>query len=432
MTCKLDTVILDIIKAFDALDAFDIDVDISAENESRIPNFISESASLAAVMDSIKVFGTRLTNAEKDITSLKSVNAKLLEDNAKLIQENAGLRSALAVAKTPPPPGLAEGEGGGVGEGREGVDGRGGQGQPEGIEADLTGATTGTTTPTQTTPIGQEPDVTSRSKTQKTRLTNRQKNEVNAVRLDSALHATAQAMGQGSDLNDAIIIGKAVAEAQAHTWAQRIKKDNAILRAAGVPATAGGHAGAATSVAVGGHTGATGPAAATTKATSVAAGGHTGAAAVKKAAASYGATAGNLADNSGNRRKLSSVAPYRRGKAVASGNNTVMQRPFSMENKCMVIQGLKRITREQCMSFIKNTASKDIDVLHIEILSKTTSSWMTVAIELKEEDYNHLSNMDLWHPSIGIREYVGWRFWHKMKRPEVSTEMSKVRMSWAT
>ena len=103
-----------------------------------------------------------------------------------------------------------------------------------------------------------------------------------------------------------------------------------------------------------------------------------------------------------------------------------------MENKCMVIQGLKRITREECMSFIKNTASKDIDVLHIEILSKTTSSWMTVAIELKEEDYNHLSNMDLWHPSIGIRDYVGWRFWHKMKRPEVTTGMSKVRMSWAT
>ena len=89
-------------------------------------------------------------------------------------------------------------------------------------------------------------------------------------------------MGQGSDLNDAIIIGKAVAEAQAHTWAQRIKKDNAILRATGVPATAGGHAGAATSVAAGGRTGATGPAAATTKATSVAAGGHTGAAAARK------------------------------------------------------------------------------------------------------------------------------------------------------
>ena len=138
VTCKLDTVILDIIKAFDALDAFDIDVDISAENESRIPNFISESASLAAVMDSIKDFGTRLTNAEKDITNLKSVNAKLVEENAKLIQENAGLRSALAVAKTPPPLGLVVGERGGVGEGMgEGVDGRGGgQGQPEGIEAD--------------------------------------------------------------------------------------------------------------------------------------------------------------------------------------------------------------------------------------------------------------------------------------------------------
>ena len=98
----------------------------------------------------------------------------------------------------------------------------------------------------------------------------------------------------------------------------------------------------------------------------------------------------------------------------------------------MVIQGLNRITKDQFFKFIKDTAVKEINILHVEVFSKGISPWMTVVIDLNKEDYNHLPNIDLWDQSIGIRDYVGWRFWHKMNRQEVSNEMLKVTMSWAT
>ena len=50
ITCKLDSVLSDIMKAIDSLEACESEVKIITKNEKRIPNFKSESASLKAIM----------------------------------------------------------------------------------------------------------------------------------------------------------------------------------------------------------------------------------------------------------------------------------------------------------------------------------------------------------------------------------------------
>ena len=138
----------------------------------------------------------------------------------------------------------------------------------------------------------------------------------------------------------------------------------------------------------------------------------------------------------GNRNKLSSVSPYQRGKSDAPASDIVMQRrPKFMENKCLVMQGLRKgISHNQCIDYIKKTAGRDVNVLHLEILSREYSPWMTVAIELNEEDYDVLSNINIWENSIGIRDYVGWRHWHGPRPRRLSADEIKrsVRMSWST
>ena len=258
-------------------------------------------------------------------------------------------------------------------------------------------------------PSGEETNGQSIPRLKNSRLTNKQKKELNKIRLESAMNAMAEAIGSGTAPIDAISIGKTAGDEQANLWVQVVKRKNAITRASASSGNGVAAVGAAAAVAGTPRAG-------------------------ESSIPPQGQTSQHTAAGAGvtNRNKLSSVAPYRRGKAVGASSSTVMRRPFSMENKCMVIQGLNRITKDQFFKFIKDTAGKEINILHVEVLSKGNSPWMTVAIELNEEDYNHLSNMDLWDQSIGIRDYVGWRFWHKMKRQEVPTEMSKVRMSWAT
>ena len=134
-----------------------------------------------------------------------------------------------------------------------------------------------------------------------------------------------------------------------------------------------------------------------------------------------------------NRNKLSKTVPYSRGNAAVTDQSMVMQRPTFMKNKCLVIRGLRKdASRDQCIDYIRKTAGRKVDVLHIVPLSREYSPWLTIAVELNATDYEQLSNIHIWEKSIGIREFVGWRHWHgeRPKRLAPHEIKNSVRMSW--
>ena len=98
-----------------------------------------------------------------------------------------------------------------------------------------------------------------------------------------------------------------------------------------------------------------------------------------------------------------------------------------------MIRGLRKdASREECIEYINTTADNKVKILGIHIISREYSPWLTVAVELNTQDYELLSDINIWEPSIGIREYVGWRHWHgkrpiRLKPHEIT---GSVRMSW--
>ena len=69
----------------------------------------------------------------------------------------------------------------------------------------------------------------------------------------------------------------------------------------------------------------------------------------------------------------------------------------------------------------------------MEVLSREVKGrafdWLTVAVELSEDDFTHLLNLDTWESGIRIREFVGRRFWRQNKITEEDRQ-SSVRMQW--
>ena len=92
----------------------------------------------------------------------------------------------------------------------------------------------------------------------------------------------------------------------------------------------------------------------------------------------------------------------------------------------------EKAIKKQCLDFINDTAGENVNVLHIEILSREYSPWMTIAVEMNNEDYEILSNIDIWDNSIGIRDYIGWRSWHgpRPRRLPADEITKSVRMQW--
>ena len=104
-----------------------------------------------------------------------------------------------------------------------------------------------------------------------------------------------------------------------------------------------------------------------------------------------------------------------------------------MNNKCLVISGLRKdASRDECLEYIDRTAKRKIDVLHIEILAREYSPWLTIAVELNATDYELLTDINLWDKAIRIRDFIGWRFWHGERPKKLAPHQIKgsVRMSW--
>ena len=110
-----------------------------------------------------------------------------------------------------------------------------------------------------------------------------------------------------------------------------------------------------------------------------------------------------------------------------------MQRPKFVKNKCLVIQGLRKgLSQKQFLDFINDAAGKEVNISHIQILSKEYAPWMTVALEMDNENYEILSDISIWDNSIGIRDYVGWRYWHGPRPKKLPAEEIKksLCMQW--
>ena len=78
-------------------------------------------------------------------------------------------------------------------------------------------------------------------------------------------------------------------------------------------------------------------------------------------------------------------------------------------------------------------AGRAITIHHMEVLSREVKGrafdWLTVAVELSEDDFTHLLNLDTWESGIRIREFVGRRFWRQNKITKEDRQ-SSVRMQW--
>ena len=211
---------------------------------------------------------------------------------------------------------------------------------------------------------------------------------------ESSLQATVEAVIKGIPMEEAIVLGKKIGEAKANSFAQVLKQGN--IANSTVP-----------------QAGPTQSRGANSEYPSL----------LKPGAAARVA----------NRNKLAKTAPYKRGNAATTDHNMVMQKPTFMKNKCLVISGLrKNASREECLEYIDKTANRKIDVLHIEILAREYSPWLTIAVELNETDYELLTDINLWNKNIRIRDFIGWRFWHGERPKKLAPHQIKgsVRMSW--
>ena len=235
-------------------------------------------------------------------------------------------------------------------------------------------------------------------KQKKKRLSTAQKTEARKVYEENSLLAAVVAASQGTPTDKAMEIGRATGTAKAQSFAQAAKLRNGTANA-GAPSS-------------------------NTEFPKLRA--------AASGAATSGATASGAAGRAAIRNKLAKTSPYKRGNATATDQTMNMQKPTFMKNKCLVIRGLKKgISRGQFIEYINKTAGKKINILHIQIISRVFSPWLTVAIELNTEDFELLSDVNIWHTSIGIREYIGWRHWHgeRPKRLPPQEIRNSVRMS---
>ena len=68
-------------------------------------------------------------------------------------------------------------------------------------------------------------------------------------------------------------------------------------------------------------------------------------------------------------------------------------------------------TKTEFMNYIKSIAGKNVEFLSTSRnLAKDYSNWRTIAIEISDEDYQILSNPDIWGLELRIKDFVGRRF----------------------
>ena len=133
---------------------------------------------------------------------------------------------------------------------------------------------------------------------------------------------------------------------------------------------------------------------------------------------------------------------YKRGTASTASHGMSIAvktiRPSHLDNKCLAVSRIDRsISPEQFRSYVNLIAGKPIDILYLkEIQKKDFKKWRTVVLELSPDNYTLLSDENLWDPSVGIKEFSGYKYWRNQNK--VSTGISttiqantSVGQSWA-
>ena len=99
----------------------------------------------------------------------------------------------------------------------------------------------------------------------------------------------------------------------------------------------------------------------------------------------------------------------------------------------LVVSRVKRETTiPQIQDYINKIANKNVKFLHSPVnIAKDYAEWRTLAIELSNEDYNILSNPNLWSAKLRIKDFVGRRFWrNKASNISANERRSTVYQSW--
>ena len=236
----------------------------------------------------------------------------------------------------------------------------------------------------------------------RTKLTAKQKYEQSAAASAAAADMAAKAVQSGMTLDSAKQMGVVAANAAAKSYAQSV---------------------------VGGTATAAGPGPAPPVGTSLT--GPTPAEAATAINAPW-RTVG-AAKNRNKISKLSKRNPYKSGTNDAPVRSVAPVKPEYLSNKCLVISGIDLgITEAQWKESVNEKVDKQIDFKAITTLSKEGSSWITVAVELSDEDYELLANPDIWGRRIRLRPFTGWRFWRgeRPQRPKPDQLRTAVRMQW--
>ena len=134
------------------------------------------------------------------------------------------------------------------------------------------------------------------------------------------------------------------------------------------------------------------------------------------------------------RPRLSQTRPYKAGTGENIG--LAAPKPSWCASKTLVIAGINKVflkNKKGISDKIDILAGRPITIQHMEVLSREIKGrafdWLTVAVELSEDDFAHLLNLDTWESGIRIREFVGRRFWRQNKITK-EDRLNSVRMQW--
>ena len=144
--------------------------------------------------------------------------------------------------------------------------------------------------------------------------------------------------------------------------------------------------------------------------------------------------------NTQRKKKLSELVPYTKGKRIpVSFYRLAAPKPEWLDDKVLVVSRLdkyymnhKKELHEKFTDMASNAAGHPVHIKHMEILSRTHSPWLTVAIELKYDDFDAVFNETSWEAGLCIRHFLGKRFWRGRPRLTKEQARSAVRMSWSS
>ena len=134
-----------------------------------------------------------------------------------------------------------------------------------------------------------------------------------------------------------------------------------------------------------------------------------------------------------NKSKKSHFGQYKKGKSNVTQNSIAVERPSYLDSHCLVVSRVeKETTKQQFVEYINKIAGKTVEFLSTpRNLAKDYAHWRTIAIELRNEDYAILSNLDIWDSKLRIKPFEGRRFWDSKASTMTAKERkSSVYQSW--